>query len=716
MNKTGYDMKIKMFFTGILIVICSLQLTAQTIYSNGTGGGLWSSSATWLGGTIPNVNSDVIIASGDSVYTEIGAACRSLTIYSEGIFSTSVDTVYVAESLTLEADAWFYNNSTKSRLPGYDYIIDPQSYVVHTGSGTVGDASNLEFGNLIIQRSVGTRPGGDLIVHGDLIINNAAYNTVFRGAQAVSGNVTHTVEGNVYINRGTFSGIDVGENSQTCIWNIQGNVYVTDLDNDTYQESRIGLFSSANAAGYAEINIGGDLILSGGRLQGGTSSSAGPGYGVFTIGGNFTMDINSNTATNTLGSVDIVFNGTTKQIADLDTRFHMGTVVNTTISSGSDVVFDLDTNRWSSTGGGDFVVNGSLELVGSSYLDGSQSFVLNPGGVLKIGSPDGITNSTAGNIQVSGARSFSPEAVYEYKSVTPQQLGDALPNPLFGFNINNINNIELDRVITVTGSLKVLKGDLLLNGNTVTLGSDAVLSETPGNTVTGENGKITITKELNAPEGVNAGGLGAMITSAANLGTTTVERFHYVPVGGGNQGIKRVYKISPAVNSGLNTQLRLYYDESELNGLTESNLIVFQSADGSNNPWIKLFGTANTAENYVETSGVDNLSFFTLADMNNPLPVENEEGNVPDEYALQQNYPNPFNPSTEIKFQVPQAGLVVLRIYDVLGNHLTELVNDFKPAGYYSVSFNASGLASGIYMYTLQSGNFISSRKMLLIK
>jgi hypothetical protein len=86
------------------------------------------------------------------------------------------------------------------------------------------------------------------------------------------------------------------------------------------------------------------------------------------------------------------------------------------------------------------------------------------------------------------------------------------------------------------------------------------------------------------------------------------------------------------------------------------------------------------------------------------------------EYALEQNYPNPFNPSTTIRYQIPNDGLVTLKVYDILGSEVATLVNEQKSTGRYEVNFNAASLASGVYIYKLASGSYIQSKKMLLIK
>ena len=89
---------------------------------------------------------------------------------------------------------------------------------------------------------------------------------------------------------------------------------------------------------------------------------------------------------------------------------------------------------------------------------------------------------------------------------------------------------------------------------------------------------------------------------------------------------------------------------------------------------------------------------------------------VPFTYNLEQNFPNPFNPTTKIMYQIANRGFVSLRVYNILGNKVATLVNEEKPAGIYIVEFDASSLPSGIYFYHLQTGSFISTKKLILMK
>jgi hypothetical protein len=110
-----------------------------------------------------------------------------------------------------------------------------------------------------------------------------------------------------------------------------------------------------------------------------------------------------------------------------------------------------------------------------------------------------------------------------------------------------------------------------------------------------------------------------------------------------------------------------------------------------------------------------------LSSMNNDIKSEPQQVEVPSRYQLYQNYPNPFNPNTEIKFDLPDNIHIELAIYNTLGQKVTTLINEERAAGAYRViwdSKNTSGLnvASGVYIYQIKAGNFVQSRKMMLIR
>ena len=112
----------------------------------------------------------------------------------------------------------------------------------------------------------------------------------------------------------------------------------------------------------------------------------------------------------------------------------------------------------------------------------------------------------------------------------------------------------------------------------------------------------------------------------------------------------------------------------------------------------------------------NNMGFSVLGKSTIPTDIVSTEKTVPISFELKQNYPNPFNPKTTIRYQLPKGCNVDLNIYNVLGQRITNLVSENKPAGIYLVNWDASALASGFYFYRLVTDQFISTKKMLYLK
>jgi len=101
--------------------------------------------------------------------------------------------------------------------------------------------------------------------------------------------------------------------------------------------------------------------------------------------------------------------------------------------------------------------------------------------------------------------------------------------------------------------------------------------------------------------------------------------------------------------------------------------------------------------------------------LNNVSNVNHQTSIITD-FNLFQNYPNPFNPVTTIKYQIPETGIVTIKVYDVLGNEIETLISEEKPVGSFEVEFDATGLPSGIYFYRFQAGSFVETKKMVLLQ
>lgn len=127
---------------------------------------------------------------------------------------------------------------------------------------------------------------------------------------------------------------------------------------------------------------------------------------------------------------------------------------------------------------------------------------------------------------------------------------------------------------------------------------------------------------------------------------------------------------------------------------------------------IDKFADSSVRSDFGSAIGLINCSVCS----NEARPFNIDPENLPEHYLLYNSYPNPFNPETKIKFDLPIDNFVTIKVFDILGKEVITLVNEFKNAGSYIVSFNGSGLSSGVYYYKIQSGSFTAVRKMLLLK
>jgi len=191
--------------------------------------------------------------------------------------------------------------------------------------------------------------------------------------------------------------------------------------------------------------------------------------------------------------------------------------------------------------------------------------------------------------------------------------------PLFSIlEISKTNNAKvlLGRNISIGSSINFISGQLDLNNNNILMVSSAnIAGESENNRIIGANGGfVEITQNMNAPTSVNAGNLGATITSSTNLGSVTIRRGHQPQSGTGlANSLNRYYLVTPANNSNLNATLRLKYFDAELNGQNENVLAIYKSNDNGSN-WNNMSQTTrNTNANYVEKTGISNLALQTLA-------------------------------------------------------------------------------------------------------
>lgn len=206
-----------------------------------------------------------------------------------------------------------------------------------------------------------------------------------------------------------------------------------------------------------------------------------------------------------------------------------------------------------------------------------------------------------------------------------------------------------------------------------------------------------------------------------NLFTTNVDTLDFGNIPIGNSASKTITIYNPHITPVTINQLfcpeSSFFSTSNLPITIEPNdsvsiTIVFKP---DNQGYFSTSFNIRDISNYSGTQQMIARQVIVNGSSNNSTIV-NGYNTLPSQYILEQNYPNPFNPSTIINYAIPKSGLVTINVYDVLGRKVESLVNEDKLPGNYKITFNSGKLSSGVYFYQLESGDFISIKKMLLIK
>jgi hypothetical protein len=227
--------------------------------------------------------------------------------------------------------------------------------------------------------------------------------------------------------------------------------------------------------------------------------------------------------------------------------------------------------------------------------------------------------------------------------------------------------------------------------------------------------------------------------NAYNISSSGVVSSQFVGIGSDAiRGLGYVDALLPVELSSFTSVV--YGRNAELNWstVTETNNSGFEIERSSVNnqylnDWKKIGyvtgnGTTGIVSDYSFTDRGINTGKYNYRlkqiDFNGNFEYHNLTGEVvigiPADFSISQNYPNPFNPSTKINYDLPVDGKVSIKLFDISGKELATLVNELKTAGYYTVSYNASGLPSGTYFYRINSesngNNYIATKKMVLLK
>ncbi|MBL8008243.1 MAG: hypothetical protein JNJ56_11990, partial [Ignavibacteria bacterium] len=308
--------------------------------------------------------------------------------------------------------------------------------------------------------------------------------------------------------------------------------------------------------------------------------------------GNITIDNGATLSTNFTSSYtlfiygNVTNNGTISGVGDIDIQSGLHTLQGTgsiipaiTLLSGAIVTLNSDHKMSSidiNTGASFDISNKVLSLTAANPII-----------------QNGLFNTTNSDIIYNGS---------VFQTISTANIS------YVGLKINNPSGTLLSNNISIPDTLAVILGDLDLNGKIITITSTGYLTETKGNTVKGNTGYITTSRNAGIPSALNVGGLGAILTTTVNIGNTEVRRGHTVQTGlNGGTSIRRYYDITPSNNTGLNATLVFSYDDSELNGKPEPSLKLFRSTN-SGSTWLYQTGTVNIAADQITLNGIASFS------------------------------------------------------------------------------------------------------------
>ena len=428
------------------------------------------------------------------------------------------------------------------------------------------------------------KPGGTAINNQNYVTINGKY--INRG--------THTWGAHQFIGTGTFENEGVFNISTSAAY-----IFSIPIINNGTINKTTGYTTtfSGNMTNNLVININAGTINSANGINTGMINIFGGAYfnitGTFTSDGSIVLNPNANiTGNGTLNYNGLIFTNNGNVSLNF-LRFGSATNI-----SGSGVI-----NPFSCT----ILNTGNLSLASNHQF---QTIVINSGGLFNLNGYKASFNGTGTVITNNGTINTANSTV-EYNSASGQTISTANIN--YGnLIVNNPAGTSISGTLNINDTLNILSGFLNLNQNNIVLGNAGYLRETSACTVRGTGGTISTTRNLNAPEGENIAGLGAAITSAANLGSTTISRGHTVYTLGGAPGIKRYYNISPANNTGLNATLTYHYDNYELNGLNKNFLALYKSTNSGTN-WSMQGGTKDTSNNNITYSGINSFSYWAAS-------------------------------------------------------------------------------------------------------
>ena len=500
--------------------------------------------------------------------------------------------------------------------------------------------------------------------------------------------------------------------------------------------------------GWVDNTINGNIsvLSSGGSRARMTSPGASPtGPNTITVMGTITVD-NASFESNGSGSADTI---TVESHGDISAT--NGSVFAVSRGSGPMVVWNLygnltfDNSETRNSGGAKasfyfagtgthhlnlvnptfgggglptVVMSGATLALDSSVVGGSGAFSVNAGATISSGHASGF----GGSLQMTGAKSLSDSANYVYAGTVAQSGDSLLPAQVNRLVINNTAGVTLNGDVSVMDTLWLTNGTLALGTHSLSASAAAGGSAT-SYVIADGTGSFNINgvgaNEAYFPVGTATSFAPAWITNAGTVDTFTVS---VNPDDGyALSRVKLAWTIAEKNAGGSNCTLKFGWmgaDETTPFAAARATAALIFELAGRTEVGSGTYTRNTSSEPYtVSRGGFTTFGSFAVGDfVGSATAVTENASAIPTVFNLSQNYPNPFNPSTTIKYDIPKASRVSVKIYDALGRVVADLVNSNREPGYYSVEWNAAHVTSGVYFCRIVAGDFVAVRKLLLVK
>jgi hypothetical protein len=699
--------KLLFIFGMVCICLTNNYLNAQTNVS-----GIISVNTTWAASGNPyNVTGNVMVNTGVTLTIEPG-----VTVKFDKLKSLQINGELIARG-TANNNITFTSGSTPQAAGDWGYILftDVSTDAVFDVSGNYTGGSILEYCTVEYAGSGTNSLGAVQLTSSYPFINFCTIrNNIVSGIYAsgltgtlkitnntISNNTRYCLDqdggGGVYISGGTVTiSNNTFSNNSATYRGVGGGIFAKDGKQIITNNNLINN-SAAYDGGAMYIQSGAETIISHNTVTGNTAQGTG---GIYTLWG--TAAISDNIIYNNIGGLMIYYGGATinNNIITGNTSSYGGgvyirgaaaTISNNIISDNT-----ISPNPYSPYGGAGICL--------SDYYTG-MSVIITKNSI--VGNTSVDEAAVDYNISYNGSHTenFTYNTIAGNKSTSSDTTCTIRMAYLPPIHNNNIfNNTARYELYNINGNSTTLDAKNNWWGSTV----DAQIADKIFDWMKDASvGIVNYSSYLTAldtaapvapPANViktDLGGGQIKITWDPNQETDAAGYHIYY---GGFNG----YSFTHVIDAGNVSSYTLA-------GVSLSDAIGVTAYD-------KSFSAANengtTIVNDNMTNG--NESWFSLA---STVTGITEKGNkLPGEYQLSQNYPNPFNPTTTIHYSIMKEGYVALSVYNAIGSKVATIVNGYKPAGSYTVQFNGSNLASGIYLYRLESGNYSSAKKFILMK